>query len=303
MKMKTTTAKTNGQTRLDNAAAIWPEQIQPSQFKKQYAHDWAPDGLAQVTPRRRHEGPPAGQGERRAVMYKGRTDQDKAPRQVRQADQVTRQAPADQVTRQAAPLLADALAVLIGRALDGFGPALAQALAAQALDRYQAAPAGFSGPVDPMGDRWPTPAEYDQVMQQPTPADQGAELADQAPEPMPGKRTRKARQADQGADQADQAQAHLPAPGVDMADYGRRKDDRPKLNEKERRQLRRQFAELDVYLNSEEMDELDESKIEWGDYSPKYIKIFMNCVRKGWSARRAHNFASKETYGKDAVIV
>jgi hypothetical protein len=299
--------KATANSQANDSAVTWPAQKPIDGFKRQYAHQWTGNELAQVTPRRKHQGPPAGQGERRAVMYKGRTDQlhqpAGQPAQVAPAAPGAHQAPAGQVATQAAPYLADVLAGLLVRALDGFGPALAQALAGAALERVKEPAGGFSGPVDPMGDRWPTPAEYAEVMRQPAPAQDADQDADQAPAQPRAKRTRKTQDADQAPAGQDAGQVALPAPGRDMADYGRRKDDRPKLDEKQRRQLRKEFAELDVYLNSEEADDLDETKIEWGDYSRKYIRIFMNCVHKGWSARRSHNFASKETYGKDAVIV
>lgn len=298
----TANSSDKNKTKIDNSAVTWPEQIDPAKFKRQYAHDWTADGLKQVTPRRKHVGPPAGQDDRRAVMYKGRTDQDKTPASTpaTAAAPASVAAPADP-----APTWGDVVAAMVRRELDAtlaglagqvratLARELAGALADQGADpvlnemRARLGPDFSVAPLAYLDDQDAAPADQDAGQDQ-APADQAR-----------ARRTRQAK-ADQGADPAPAA---LPKPAHDMADYGRRADDRPKLTEKDRRQLRKQFAELDVFLNSEEMDDLDESKIDFGTHERKYVKIFLNGVHKGWSARRAHNFASKETYGPQAIIV
>lgn len=74
-----------------------------------------------------------------------------------------------------------------------------------------------------------------------------------------------------------------------------------KLPDAERRAMRKQFAELDVRLNSEEFDDPASWKnaIDWegSGHSKKYQKIFEWCLLKGLSSADAHNISAIKSYG------
>jgi hypothetical protein len=289
--MTTAQNKMNGAQKQKPAPAEWPEQSRLG-FHKVQAHEFAKDAF-KLKARRRHDGPPAGMEERRKIMYSGRVDhlrlaeiherqaknaerQAKKQAEKKQAEQVKPAEPAPAVAPAVASLpaglnlaslpagagLADALAAVLLQALAGLAPHLAHL--ANAHQAEQARTVDQARTIDQAEPAAPAVAHQ----------------AEQA-EPAPAKRTRRAKKP------AEQA-----APAAHSAEHGRRALEQPTpMDEKERKALIRHYALLDVFLNSEEMDDLNPAKIDFGTHTQAYINAFMLCVHKGMNARRAHNFA------------